>query len=125
MEIPHNLWELSGLKRDVLLLDLIRERESLKTQIKVLSKKADELDRLEPAYKDACKTLVDFDERLSQQDKEISQLKDTITYYENMELEYADQKEEYVNEYEELQELLTQRDIEINALKHMLDGIVN
>ena len=42
-----------------------------------------------------------------------------------MELEYADQKEEYVNEYEELQELLTQRDIEINALKHMLDGIVN
>lgn len=38
-----------------------------------------------------------------------------------MKLEYTDHKEDYVKKYEELHELLIQRDNEIDALKHMLD----
>lgn len=38
-----------------------------------------------------------------------------------MELEYTDHKEDYVNKYEELHELLFQRDNKIEALKHILD----
>lgn len=38
-----------------------------------------------------------------------------------MKLEYTDHKEDYVKKYEELHELLIQRDNEIEALKHMLD----
>lgn len=53
--------------------------------------------------------------------KKVTELKDKITHYENMEFEYADHKEDYVNKYEELHELLIHRDNEINALKHMLD----
>ena len=107
-------------EQDAIMVTNTIVRALVKT-IKVLSKKAHKLDRLEPAYKDACKTLVAFDERLNEQDNEISELKDKIMYYETMELEYQDQKEDYVSEYEESQELLTQRDKEINALKHMLD----
>ena len=38
-----------------------------------------------------------------------------------MKLKYTDHKEDYVKKYEELHELLIQRDNEIEALKHMLD----
>lgn len=38
-----------------------------------------------------------------------------------MKLEYTDPNEDYVKKYEELHELLIQRDNEIEALKHMLD----
>jgi len=38
-----------------------------------------------------------------------------------MKLEYTDHKEDYVKKYEELHELIIQRDNEIDALKHMLD----
>lgn len=53
--------------------------------------------------------------------KKVTELKDKITHYENKEFEYADQKKAYVNKYQELQELLIQRDNEIDALNHMLD----
>lgn len=38
-----------------------------------------------------------------------------------MKVEYTDHKEDYVKKYEELHELLIQRELEIDALKHMLD----
>lgn len=38
-----------------------------------------------------------------------------------MKLKYTYHKEDYVKKYEELHELLIQRDNEIEALKHMLD----